>query len=405
MEGALRAVLDDLQVPASANELSPAVLLITDGAVWAIDEIIQVALGSSQRIFVIGVGSASSEHLLTQLAEQTGGAFEAVSPNEDMEAAIVRMFHRLRGAKAMQARVEWGAPPVWQSPIPKTIYPGETVHVFATFGQAPVTTPRLLWTAGSPREACTTEPFGREDAASLVRLCGARQLALCADRLAATALALRYQLISPYTNLFLVYERAADEKAGAAPTLQQIHQMHAAGHLGMGTVVLRASSVACSMDVDPRCDASLLASFEHMSEASAPYEHSVSCAPPFSPESESANADALATLRLLDALAPAARDLAEIVAHIKRQYDSSQLVDAVNFLVRLGSREATAWALCLEWLVALHREEITLGRHATRLLRAALSKVTDDEREAAGVAMETMFPDPRRILYAAPDAP
>jgi uncharacterized protein YegL len=121
MEAAVRGVLNDIKIPAAAARLQPAVLLITDGEIWAVEEMIRLAQHTSQRLFVIGVGAAPGETVLQRLAEHTGGAYEGVSPNEDMAGAIVRMFHRLRGAQAAQVSVDWGATPVWQSPAPRAV--------------------------------------------------------------------------------------------------------------------------------------------------------------------------------------------------------------------------------------------------------------------------------------------
>ena len=49
-------------------------------------------------------------------------------------------------------------------------------------------------------------------------------------------LALRYQLVTRQTSLFLVHQRAEGEKAEGLPALEQIRHMMTAGHSGFGSV-------------------------------------------------------------------------------------------------------------------------------------------------------------------------
>lgn len=90
------------------TEKKADVLLITDGEVWDTANIIAAAKKSSHRIFAIGVGTSPAETLLRELAEMTGGACELVSPNEDIESAIVRMFNRIHLPRANDIEINWG---------------------------------------------------------------------------------------------------------------------------------------------------------------------------------------------------------------------------------------------------------------------------------------------------------
>ncbi len=147
LNDALISTFNDIEVPSLAIH-KPSVLLITDGDVWDVETVVKASAEAGQRVFAIGVGSSPAESLLRDLAEKTGGACELVSPNEDISAAIVRMFRRMRGAQAAQLKVEWSGNPDWQSPLPAQIYDGETVHVFARFSEAPKCapeSPRVSW--------------------------------------------------------------------------------------------------------------------------------------------------------------------------------------------------------------------------------------------------------------------
>ena len=73
MEQALVSVCTDIPVPQGV-EATPCLLLITDGAVWNVENMVSTAKACGHRVFAIGVGSAPAESLLRELALETGGA-------------------------------------------------------------------------------------------------------------------------------------------------------------------------------------------------------------------------------------------------------------------------------------------------------------------------------------------
>jgi hypothetical protein len=84
----------------------------------------------------------------------------------------------------------------------------------------------------------------------VARLCAAAQVAELsedkADTKLAKSLALKYQLVTQHTNLFLLHERAEGSKAEGLPKLQQVAQMQAAGWSGHGSVIRSDSLIlAC----------------------------------------------------------------------------------------------------------------------------------------------------------------
>lgn len=393
MESALAGVLTGVRVPPAAAELHPAVLLITDGQVWAVDEMVALARKSSHRLFVIGVGVAPGEGMLQQLAEATGGAYEAASPNEDMAGAILRMFHRLRGAPAARITVDWGATPLWQTPPPSAIYDGETLHLFALFRQPPLVAPRLRWVSGGQPVDCAAEAITQPAGDSLRRLCGARQLALCEDARAATALALNYQLVSAHTTLFLVYERAAGEKADGLPTLRQIAQMQAAGQFGLGSVRDSQPLMHCM----PAPEASFTAYRAAMDCLPMPLEFlqepSLSDAGPsfcgkLPPPREHAAVAALFTC--FNQFAPAMPDLATLVARLILRPEAQPFGEAIGRLQALGFEHVAAWALLLNWLEGKFIGA-SLERHAARLLRQAMREAPRSNRRRAETELAALF--------------
>ena len=79
----LHAALLQVFGPQSKGTTARAdVLLITDGEVWDIEPTVKAARESGHRLFVVGVSNSPAESLLRELAEQSGGACELVTPNE-----------------------------------------------------------------------------------------------------------------------------------------------------------------------------------------------------------------------------------------------------------------------------------------------------------------------------------
>ncbi|MBD5647290.1 MAG: VWA domain-containing protein [Desulfovibrio sp.] len=230
MEAALRSVCADIAAD-RGEEVPPLVLVITDGDVWEVESIIAAAKKSGHRIFVIGVGCAPAESLLRNMAEQTGGACEFVSPGEDVPGAIVRMFQRMRGAHARNIRIDWGQETLWRSAVTKCLYDGETVHAFALLKGAPISGPVLAWEQdGRTEQAKCDRVEIAGDATDLLRLGRRCQMVESASEEEKLALALKYQLVSELTSLILVHEREEADKERGLPAIQQVPQMPAWGH-------------------------------------------------------------------------------------------------------------------------------------------------------------------------------
>lgn len=226
----------------SKSERGVALLLITDGEAWDTESSIAIAQRSGHRIFCVGVGGTPAGTLLTDLAAQTGGACELVSPNEDIQAAILRTFRRMRSVEATEVTVHWRGRPQWQSAVPMRLYQNETLHMFAKFRRTPSDLPTLTWKIdGREFECKPVEMLERQDQ-TLIRLGGSSQMKTTKNTSESTALALKYQLLSENCNLFLVHVRSAEEKATSLPALQQIAQMQAAGQSGYGSAVAYAIS-------------------------------------------------------------------------------------------------------------------------------------------------------------------
>jgi Ca-activated chloride channel family protein len=221
------------------TEKKADVLLITDGEVWDTNNIIAEAKKSGHRIFAIGVGTSPAETLLRELAEMTGGACELVSPKEDIEAAIVRMFNRIHLPRAKEIEINWGTSetPEWTIGTNTAIFSGNTHHVFAGFKHAPTKPAHLSYQLGdgSERIGVGANSVTQSKESNLTRLGAAQRLSSLSES-EQLKLAIDYQLITEQTNCILVHVRDPEDKATDMPELQKIAQMQAAGWGGAGSV-------------------------------------------------------------------------------------------------------------------------------------------------------------------------
>lgn len=237
---------------------SADVLLITDGEVWNIENILASARISGHRVYTIGVGSAPAESLLRELAKDTGGASEFVTPREDMRGAVDRILTRMRSAQEVRFAIKWNAiedqhkDHEWASTLPPQLIDGETVHLYARLPAKTEKPPVLICKTlvkDEGQEVSSAKPLSITwDAEGIVaRLCAAAQIGELtegkADTKLAKSLAMKYQLVTQHTNLFLVHERAEENKAEGLPKLQQVAQMQAAGFGGFGKVIQESRNV------------------------------------------------------------------------------------------------------------------------------------------------------------------
>ena len=237
---------------------SADVLLITDGEVWNIENILASARISGHRVYTIGVGSAPAESLLRELAKDTGGASEFVTPREDMRGAVDRILTRMRSAQEVRFAIKWNAiedqhkDHEWASTLPPQLIDGETVHLYARLPAKTEKPPVLICKTlvkDEEQEVSSAKPLSITwDTEGIVaRLCAAAQIGELtegkADTKLAKSLAMKYQLVTQHTNLFLVHERAEENKAEGLPKLQQVAQMQAAGFGGYGNVIQESRNV------------------------------------------------------------------------------------------------------------------------------------------------------------------
>jgi Ca-activated chloride channel family protein len=228
------------------NGEEPVVLLITDGETWDIADLVKSAGKSGHRVFAVGIGSAPAEGLLHKLAKATGGACDFVSPNEDVEGAVLRLFSRVRAPRIRNVQVRWPGSPAMTSDIPQTLFGNETLHLFACWDRAPEGSLQVSWQLDDNRAVQSAQiplPAAIGTADVVARLYGARQVEAAeqdGDAELATELAVKYQLVSSETSYIIVHERSANERANVLPQLRTVDQMLAAGWGGSGSVTIHA---------------------------------------------------------------------------------------------------------------------------------------------------------------------
>ena len=240
------------------------VFLVTDGQVWNEEAIIDRARRSGHRVFAVGVGSASAEGLLRLVSARTGGAVEFVSPREDMAERVHRHFQRMYAPVAEGAEVRWPVPATRGLPNSiDTVHDGDTVHAFAWFAERPEGHATLEVTLADGRvlsheaevRAMESDAGVTEDAppATLARMAAAARVDATEDRRVATDMALRYHLLTEWTNYLVVHERTEEEKAEDLPRIVRVPQVVAAGWHGAGSVEreARVSEVAFMREARP----------------------------------------------------------------------------------------------------------------------------------------------------------
>ena len=237
-------------------------LLVTDGEVEAVDEVISTAKASGQRVFVVGIGSSPAETLLRRLAEESGGSCEFVAPGEEVEPAILRLYHRMRSPTVSQVSVVWpdGLEVIAPTEVPKAIFHGDSFSLYARIKATsadklsqPIALVGLVAGEAKPRQLAQIKPaFIADEANTLARLAAHTrytQLRKSTDAPAFLTKALpelaeKYQLVTDDTSFVLVKERAAGEEATDMPELRQVKHMQAAGWGGLGSVTAVRDSVS-----------------------------------------------------------------------------------------------------------------------------------------------------------------
>lgn len=217
-------------------------LLLTDGEVWLDEDTRKATLKKGIRLFTIGIGSAVAQDVVQQMADDSGGACELVSPTEDMSARIYRHFNRMRQPEMEALDVHWPQRPLWMAKPERACFAGDAYSVFAAFIDAPLGSVTVTFNfTGQPSVthdvALTPEAVAAD---AIVRL-GVKQHLPRVPDVHRQEWAVKYQLMTDRTDYLIKVERAASEKAEDFPMLQVQPQMLPAGWGGTSSVHVQAS--------------------------------------------------------------------------------------------------------------------------------------------------------------------
>ena len=228
---------------------SADLFLVTDGEVSEWESVVDEARKSGNRIFTVGVGSAVSEAFVRQLAADTGGECELVSPREGMADRVVRHFERMRAPRAKHVVVRWpeGAKHITPSRI-GAVFEGDTVVACARFDQPLQHGSAILEVETEegevvrqelklPKATPSSSPGGISTVARVTAAAGLTEL----DDVAGLKTALRYRLVSRWSNWLVIAPRAEEDKAQDIPALRKVPQTLAAGWGGVGIFAERFS--------------------------------------------------------------------------------------------------------------------------------------------------------------------
>ncbi|QIZ77710.1 VIT domain-containing protein [Ferrimonas lipolytica] len=348
------------------------ILLITDGQVWDSESlIIKEAIKSEQRIFTVGVGTAVSEALLSELATSTGGASEFVTPNEEMGKRIVQHFKRIAQPALAHSQVHYPSKPKRYSPERLDgVFLNDTVHQFAWFDDTSVDSAKFDAQQVSNAEKLSQSVLLQEwspGSDTLARLAAHSRLsALAKDE--ATALALQYQLVTEHTYCVCVKHNEQQQEL-PLPELRTVPHELPAGFSGLGTVELE--HVVSAMDSP----------------------HDANCIPSdgvvySSPASRGEPRECLDITPFLRCEAPVDRHIGYLAESLNRKYTSTNSLQlpqmdldklfilgevtwVVDALASLRSGKVTEAQLVAAWLSVYNEVQsgIPLSRHVTRLVK------------------------------------
>jgi len=249
------------------------IFLVTDGEVSDWEGVVEEAKRSAHRIFTVGVGSAVSEAFLRKLATETGGACELVSPQEGMAGRVLRHFERMRAPRAARVAVLWpeGARELAPNSL-GTVFEGDTVVAYARFDRKIVSGEVALeieTEAGEivhQRLPIVAAPSldTTNDLSTVARIAASARMGEL-DETAALDTALRYRLVSPWTNWLVIDVRADGEKSLDLPALRKVPQTLAAGWGGIGASSSRTISACFSMPTFLRLESASILDEEDVS--------------------------------------------------------------------------------------------------------------------------------------------
>lgn len=237
------------------------VLLITDGEVNGLAEMVDAARDTTHRIFVLAIGANPQESLLSTLARATGGAVEFVQQDSDIQAAVKRLFDTLRSPTFSRVRLHCEGFIEHTQVAPEFGFNGCSFPVLFS-SHAPAFSVAMHVEKRSANGEAQSElasiPFRLIEDVEIARvvskLWAAQRFASLMDRerlnpgefeTPATELAVRFGLVTPLTSACLTLLRSDAERNPAMPVRHVVPAMVAADR---GRVFFSRSSSSSTME-------------------------------------------------------------------------------------------------------------------------------------------------------------
>lgn len=269
-----------------------------------------------------------------------------------------------------------------------------TLHVFAKFKAKPKGDVELRAEMEKGGEIFQTLPLDSpvpagtapDDHGTTARMAAAFDIRTMEDREAITALGVKYQLMSPFTNYLAIDVKAESEKAKDLPALRKTPQMLAAGWGGSGTVIENMASLdreECYSLSEP------VFSRRKMTHSSEPLEMFVA---ERIQDLDRQNLDGFVERlnRLQAGLFTPFADIASI-SDLEARGVPEELVEALTQIVRAGIEEETVVLLFLYLLSQHKRFKQRLDRSTKRILAKAykqLSGIPAEDQHRIKTAVE-----------------
>jgi Ca-activated chloride channel family protein len=215
------------------------VVFLTDGAVSAEERALEKVRQNLKhtRLFTFGIGPSVNRALLRRMAELGRGKAEFLLLDEDIEGAIMRFQDRVSFPAMQSLSLEWHGARVWDvSPTQlPDLYYGEPLQITGRMLIEDSTLPTFSLTGlqGDPVEVLH-QPVQMVDEPAIGRVWAHARLEILSEKLASGAipeekareemlfLALRHQLLSPYTAFVAVDDEVVT--SGGKPVVIAVAQ-------------------------------------------------------------------------------------------------------------------------------------------------------------------------------------
>jgi Ca-activated chloride channel family protein len=373
MEDALEKAL----ASASPAGMPEDILLITDGQVWDMGAVADKLAKKRHRVFCIGVGSAVERGVLSALSSHTKGNAIFVNVQEDMGKKVFGHFKRMTLTPAQNPAFDFGgAKPLTICPenLP-AVFDGDMVIGCAWFASQPKTVSFRFDTTDGSMSQQTEVKESPALANALTRFAAAMKLETLPEP-EATALAVEYNLMSPFTNFLAVLERAESEKTWGLPQLRTVEHNIPRGWGGMGSDNILSDAIQPCMSINR--------SHIYLEEACDCFERI---------DTSWIKTVISHTLRHIQSHG----EIDVTFAMLKDWGLPEEIFDALNTLLQdthLGKTTAkadtktiqtTETAIALVLVLSGAKKEASITRDAMRLLRHAMSKFALDTKLKASV--------------------